>query len=205
MGIYIYTLRKAGPRRTPQGPVYRYKYGWRFSSHDGEYERGIRKEERHQDRWDGYVRDGEVQGPFLVTVDGDEGCEVYSQGHAVAPVWSDCDAVQGEFVGYLAKEGRKWVIRSLETQLLEDRQFLHAYITEHGLWRSVPSTYQNGIAGQVLMYQKVAYAHFRAPFMKNGCFHVPADGTPERETLKRIEGAAYHAHKKIVIEESKAA
>lgn len=191
MGVYIYTLRKANPRRTEQGPVYRYKYGWRFCGYEPEYERQMRQEERHADRWGGYVRDGEVSGPILVTVDGVEGGEVYRQ-HTISPVWSDCDATPGEFVGYLKKEGRKWSIKSVETQLLEDRQFLHAYITEHGLWDAVPSHYSGGIAGQVQMYLKVAYDHLRAPFMKDNVFHVPNQGHPARATQERMSPIFYH-------------
>ena len=186
MGIYIYTLRQTSPRQTPDGTVYNYKYSERYYW-DSPAQRA--REARHFERWE------KAEGPTLVSVEGDNGTEVYRQERPVA-VWSDCDEIHGEFVGYLVKKGRKWTIESLETTLLKDRQFLMAYITDHDLWDLVTcdgST--DSTAGQVQMYQRLAYDHMRAPFMKDNCFHTPATGTPERAVYERIDAAGYHAHR----------
>jgi hypothetical protein len=197
MGIYLYTLRKPNPRRTPEGPVYRYKFSENMEHYSREGAQ-LARAERHRDRWHGYTRvnwvtkKAEIETPLLFTIDGDEGAEVYRQEDDLKPVWYDCDEIPGTFVGYLAKDGRKWTIVTLDAKLMLDRLFLQGYLTTHGLWDRVPEDLGRVLADQVHVYREVAYAHWKVPHTVMESLHVPSEGTSARKVFDALDATHYH-------------
>lgn len=203
MGIYIYTLRKQA-RKSNLGPLRQYKYSERFTSRDywngkryvdeGAAQRG--REARHRERWHRYVASGEVTGPIHVCIEFTEGGGVYRQERPVA-IWSDCDRIPGQLVGYLRRDGRKWVVDSLESTLLRDRLWLQGYLSQHDLWGELNmGECRRERLASLTAWCRAAYTvchnHWKQPFLKGSTIHWPNQGTPGRVTAERLEHIRAH-------------
>lgn len=129
MGVYVYTLRKT-KIKSDVGPINLFKYlckaqdlGDSWGEPDSWAKVAQKSYNRIMNGWEG------IDHPKYAVL-GDKfelGMPVYHNPEGLNLCYYDTDAMQAEVVGFLVKNGRKWIVQSIEeTRGLERKAFLKA-------------------------------------------------------------------------------
>lgn len=163
MGVYIYTLRRTRPKKTPDGNVYCYRFRERMSKGWSGYINGryVDDEKRQERNLENYRANFKYTDDCLVCIDGEEGSSVWIQGES-DPVWYDCSNVPGEWVGILRKKSGRWYISKLDEEIERARSLMSDYASKHSI--ELPERVPLKDATEV------CYAHFRARWIGDGNF-----------------------------------